>query len=77
MLAGCDGIECAGTTNNNCQAPRVSAQDRPFEGAEVRHDDRRSVTCWVYSSSHYNEGGISCLPDWMLTAPKGGMAVRP
>lgn len=49
--------------------------DRPFEGATVQHDDRRAVTCWVYNQGV--RGGISCIPDWMLTAPKGGMAVRP
>lgn len=31
------------------------------------HDDERAVTCWTY----YRGEGLSCLPDWMLTAPRG------
>ena len=27
------------------------------------HDDARGVTCWLYGSTN---GGIACLPDWML-----------
>lgn len=27
------------------------------------HDDSRGVTCWLYGGTN---GGISCLPDWML-----------
>lgn len=50
-------------------------------GVTVIHDDKRAVTCWVYKTEEgvrYDiGGGISCIPDWMLTAPKGGMAVRP
>lgn len=34
---------------------------------EVIHDDKRSVTCWVYSG-HYYKGGISCIPDSQLQA---------
>ena len=33
---------------------------------EVIHDDKRSVTCWVYSS--FYQGGISCIPDSQLQA---------
>lgn len=32
---------------------------------EVIHDDKRAVTCWVYSG-HYYKGGISCIPDSQL-----------
>lgn len=29
----------------------------------VWHDEERNVTCWE------TVNGLSCLPDWMLTAP--------
>lgn len=32
---------------------------------EVIHDDKRGVTCWVYSGFS-NRGGISCIPDSQL-----------
>lgn len=35
----------------------------PDTHVEVMHDDHRQVTCWKYGASN---GGISCLPDWML-----------
>lgn len=38
----------------------------PFFDTEVYHDDGRGVTCW---KSRDPRGGISCLPDWMLTKP--------
>lgn len=34
---------------------------------EVIHDDKRAVTCWVYSG-HYYKGGISWIPDSLLQA---------
>ncbi|OUM34436.1 hypothetical protein B8W72_10515 [Pseudomonas putida] len=34
---------------------------------EVIHDDKRAVTCWVYSGQYY-KGGISCIPDSQLQA---------
>ncbi|ADR60801.1 hypothetical protein RPPX_19620 [Pseudomonas putida S12] len=34
---------------------------------EVIHDDKRAVTCWVYSG-HYYKGGISWIPDSQLQA---------
>ncbi|EKT4492555.1 hypothetical protein QEM27_000229 [Pseudomonas putida] len=34
---------------------------------EVIHDDKRAVTCWVYSGYYY-KGGISCIPDSQLQA---------
>ncbi|MBC3411323.1 hypothetical protein HU720_08400 [Pseudomonas sp. SWRI51] len=34
---------------------------------EVIHDDKRAVTCWVYSGFYY-KGGISCIPDSQLQA---------
>ncbi|MGE8468790.1 MAG: hypothetical protein ACN6QE_22010, partial [Pseudomonas putida] len=38
---------------------------------EVIHDDKRAVTCWVYSG-HYYKGGISCIPDSQLSTPNCG-----
>lgn len=49
--------------------PEEAARHRatwPDTHVEVMHDDHRQVTCWKYGSSN---GGISCLPDWMLKAP--------
>lgn len=82
VLGGCEGVECAGTTNNNCQDPhyaeRLQAnrekmsshfrelEDRPFKGAVVQHDDARGVTCWVPADPR---AGLSCLPDWMIQRP--------
>lgn len=57
-LAGCEPM-----------TPEQVAQDRaakPDNHVEVMHDDHRSVTCWKYGASN---GGISCLPDWMLRGP--------
>ncbi|MCO8166895.1 hypothetical protein NJC40_03760 [Pseudomonas sp. 21LCFQ02] len=34
-------------------------------GVTVIHDDRRDVTCWVYSNG-MNQSGISCVPDSQL-----------
>ncbi|MNP77029.1 hypothetical protein D3C76_1743760 [compost metagenome] len=35
------------------------------QNVEVMHDDQRQATCWMYGGTN---GGISCLPDWMLDA---------
>ncbi|MGE8436763.1 MAG: hypothetical protein ACN6P2_09525 [Pseudomonas palmensis] len=54
-LAGCEPM-----------TPEQLAQNRaarPDTHVEVMHDDHRQVTCWKYGASN---GGISCLPDWML-----------
>ncbi|MBG8559721.1 hypothetical protein I4436_08840 [Pseudomonas qingdaonensis] len=54
-LAGCEPM-----------TPEQLAQRRaarPDTHVEVMHDDYRQVTCWKYGGSN---GGISCLPDWML-----------
>lgn len=34
---------------------------------EVIRDQKRSVTCWIYSENIY-KGGISCIPDSQLQA---------
>ncbi|OAS18623.1 hypothetical protein AYO08_04960 [Pseudomonas putida] len=34
---------------------------------EVIRDQKRSVTCWIYSANTY-KGGISCTPDSQLQA---------
>lgn len=59
-----------GLTACDSQAGTRTSPPRPFDGATVQHDDQRAVTCWVYSSPNAREGGISCLPDWMLTPVK-------
>lgn len=49
---------------------RVEIERMSFgEGVTVIHDDKRNVTCWVYSTLSAGSG-ISCTPDWMLTPPK-------
>lgn len=54
---------------------RIDFKSMTFNtGVNIVHDDQRAVTCWVFAGA---STGSSCLPDWMLTAPKGGMAVRP
>ncbi len=57
-LAGCEPMTPE-------EAARHQA-NRPDTHVEVMHDDHRQVTCWKYGASN---GGISCLPDWMLKAP--------
>lgn len=59
-----------GLTACDSQAGTRTSPPRPFDGATVQHDDQRAVTCWVYSNPNAREGGISCLPDWMLTPVK-------
>jgi len=41
----------------------ISQAAHADEGIEVWHDEERNVTCWE------TVNGLSCLPDWMLTAP--------
>lgn len=58
--------------NGGEDAPARVAEPRAVPVEEtlylvVHHDDGRRVTCWS-KGSH----SLSCLPDWMLTAP--GMA---
>lgn len=58
-LAGCEQ-----------KTPEQAAADKaryPATFVEVIHDDTRNVTCWEYGGTN---GGISCLPDWMLTPPR-------
>jgi hypothetical protein len=44
-----------------------AAAEQVTPNVEVIHDDKRAVTCWVYSG-HYYKGGISCIPDSQLQA---------
>ena len=57
-LAGCEPM-----TPEQVAQHRIS---KPDTHVEVMHDDHRQVTCWKYGGTN---GGISCLPDWMLRAP--------
>lgn len=56
VLAGCEPM--------TPEQAKARAKSRPFSDVEVHHDDMRAVTCW---KAHDPRGGISCLPDWMLT----------
>ncbi len=38
-----------------------ASAEQVTRNVEVIHDDKRAVTCWVYSG-HYYKGGISCIP---------------
>lgn len=51
ILAGCEPL-----------LPEFNA-DNPANHVYVWHDDHRATTCWQLGGSN---GGISCLPDWML-----------
>lgn len=44
---------------------KVETQPSAGDGRHVQtfQDEKRGVTCWLYGSTN---GGISCLPDWML-----------
>lgn len=91
VLGGCDGEFCADASGNNCQAARDAERLQAnrekmashFSGSDlnpvtttmnVYRDPVNGVTCW--SQMGYPQS-LSCIPNWMLTAPKGGMAVRP
>ena len=41
----------------------ISDAAQAQEEISVWHDEERNVTCWE------TVNGLSCLPDWMLTAP--------
>lgn len=55
LLAGC-GIQ----TPDEVAAKRAR---QPANHVTVIHDDTHNVTCWEYGGTN---GGISCIPDWML-----------
>ena len=42
------------------------AQEDIQDKIRVVHDNERSVTCWVWSIGT-SRGGISCIPDHLLT----------
>ena len=55
-----------------------SVETQPGAG-DARHvntfqDEKRGVTCWLYGSTN---GGIACIPDWMLTPQPDPQAVKP
>lgn len=65
-VAGCDQPARAETPSSSIRI--VEHGDLYFpDGVAVIHDDKRAVTCWV--SKGYQHGGVSCLPDWMITKP--------
>ncbi|UVM64463.1 hypothetical protein LOY34_13990 [Pseudomonas sp. B21-009] len=45
----------------------AASAEQVTPNVEVIHDDKRAVTCWVYSGYYY-KGGISCIPDSQLQA---------
>lgn len=47
---------------------KVKTQPSTGDGRHVAtfQDEARGVTCWLYGSTN---GGISCLPNWMITKP--------
>lgn len=56
-LAGCD------PETPSAKAERLAKY--PATHVEVFRDEARGVTCWQLGGSN---GGISCLPDWMLAS---------
>lgn len=50
---------------SGCEQSAQIYQPKPGDGRHVSvfHDDGKGVTCWLYGGTN---GGISCIPDWML-----------
>lgn len=71
-LAGCEEQACPNGSMDDCKAQKAIQVrlENPIYGVRAYHDDSRSVTCWMTNDPR---GGLSCLPDWMLTSPE----VRP
>jgi transaldolase len=69
LLAGCDVPTCPNGSIDDCKSKQAMQRklDNPMFGVNAYHDDLRSVTCWITLDSR---GGLSCLPDWMLTKPE-------
>lgn len=55
-----------------CDIERTTTVRSDYTTLRTYHDDARDVTCW-------SKGGttLSCLPDWMLTAPRPTLGVKP
>lgn len=69
IVCGCD----AQADTPDAEIQRIEIESMTFgEGVTVIHDDRRDVTCWVYRTQYGGYGivggGISCIPDQMLSS---------
>ncbi|MNN70103.1 hypothetical protein D3C81_1859350 [compost metagenome] len=55
-----------------CDVDRTTTARSDYANLKTYHDDAQAVTCW-------SKGGqtLSCLPDWMLTAPRQALGVKP
>lgn len=63
VLTGCDGIaNNSGVLTKDADVVDIFVLEE-LSRVYVTHDEKRNVTCWVMSRA----GGISCLPNWMLT----------
>lgn len=53
----------------DAEIKRIEIERMTFgTGITVIHDDKRDVTCWVFrDQSAGSSGGMSCIPDWMIT----------
>lgn len=73
-LAGCE--QSAGAADRKPTIVRVdeSKIELSMWAVTVAHDDKRAVTCWI--SKYDQSGGISCLPDWMLTSGERGEGIQ-
>ncbi len=70
------GCEPAQAETPDADLKRIEIERMGFgDGVTVIHDNRRAVTCWVYTD--YKGGGISCIPDWQLVHDSDGLAVLP
>lgn len=64
----------------DAEISRIEHQSLNFGvGVTVIRDEKRAVTCWVTQSPRdiRGGGGISCLPDWMLTNGQRDLLVAP
>lgn len=69
------GVAVFGNGGEDAQARVAEPRAVPVEETlylVVHHDDARHVTCWS-KGAH----SLSCLPDWMLTAPGSAPKVTP
>lgn len=67
-MAGAFAAAASAAETPDADIKRVEIERMSFgDGVTVIHDNRRDVTCWVFDQSQ--KGGISCIPDWMLSKP--------
>lgn len=74
-LAGCEKVAVADEHRPRMPTLDQMRVDAAFNAVTVVRDEKRAVTCWVFSE--YQRGGISCLPDWMMTSGKRATEVAP